>query len=221
MALERAKRLISTWALIFTTCAFICITVAFATPHWLERFPHKRMTRCFVRMGLWEFCFNDWTYYKDYLGKKYNGCWWIYHFEYRPVWNWLNPIWLLMVQIMMALAFTLHLFMIVLNVLYYVRWCPKEKENKYLKVTNIMMWIAATLISISVTIFGIKADVDRQWLPNPDSNFLSWSFGCAVLSGFFSIFSAMCMSVDYLRIREEEERLKRGAAYPVRANPKF
>jgi len=221
MALKRAKRLTSTWAFIFTVCAFICLCVAFATPHWLERFPHKRMTKCFIRMGLWEFCFNDWTYYKDYLGKKYNGCWWIYHFEYKPVWAWLNPVWLLMVQIMMALAFTLQLIITTLHTLVYVRWPTPEKEKKYLRNTYYMMWASAALISTSVTIFGIKADIDRQWLPNPDSNFLSWSFGCAVLSGFFSIFSAMCMSVDHVRIQEEEQKKNRGPAYAVQANPKF
>lgn len=91
MALKRAKRFIATFGLIFTISGFICLVVAFATPHWLQRFPHKRMSRVFVRMGLWEACFNDWTYYKDYLSKRYNGCWWIFHFEYRPVWGWLNP----------------------------------------------------------------------------------------------------------------------------------
>ncbi|XP_005107971.1 uncharacterized protein LOC101853410 [Aplysia californica] len=221
MAMQRAKRVIATAALTFTICAFICMVVAFATPHWLERFPHKRMTRVFVRMGLWEVCFDNWTYYKDYLGKQYNGCWWIFHFEYRPVWNWLNPKWLLAVQIMMSLGLILHMLTVVMNIMYYVRCCPKEKEKKYVMVSMVMMWLASAFISISVTIFGIKADIDRQWLPNPDSNFLSWSFGCAVLSGFFSIFSAMCLSVDHLRIKEEEERANRGPAYAVKPNPRF
>lgn len=91
MALTRTKRLVTIFGLVFTCLAFVCMVIAFSTPHWLERFPHKRNTRVFVRMGLWEACFNHWTYYKDYLGKQYNGCWWIFHFEYRPVWPWLNP----------------------------------------------------------------------------------------------------------------------------------
>ena len=101
----------------------------------------------------------------------------------RPVWSWLNPKWLLAVQCMMALGLTLHMFTVVVNVMYYVRAFSREKEKKYVRISQGMMWTAAMLISISVTIFGIKADIDRQWLPNPDSNFLSWSFGCAVLSG--------------------------------------
>ena len=93
------------------------------------------------------------------------------------------------------------------------------------QISYIQIWIlrpvSVLLIGISVTVFGIKADVDRQWIPNPDSNFLSWSFGCACLSGFFSIFSALCLTVDHMRITEEEERAARGPAYAVKPNPRF
>ena len=91
MALNRVKRLVTSFGVVFTLLAFMSMVVGFSSSHWLERYPHKRKTRVFVRMGLWEVCFNDWTYYKDYLGKQYNGCWWIFHFEYRTVWPWLNP----------------------------------------------------------------------------------------------------------------------------------
>ncbi|KAI8776886.1 hypothetical protein BgiMline_035150 [Biomphalaria glabrata] len=221
MALKRAKRFIANFGLAFTICAFLCLIVAFATPHWLERFPHKRMSKVFVRMGLWEACFNDWTYYKDYLSKHYNGCWWIFHFEYKPVWGWLNPPWFLAIQIMITLGLILQFVTVIMNIMYYVRCLPREKERKHVLSTSVMMWIAFFLIATSVTIFGIKADIDRQWLPNPDSNFLSWSFGFAALSGFFSIFAAMCLSTDYVRIREEEEKATQGPAYAVKATPRF
>lgn len=42
-------------------------------------------------MGLWEACFNHWTYFNDYNGKIYDGCWWIYSYEYRPIFHWINP----------------------------------------------------------------------------------------------------------------------------------
>ncbi|CAG5120397.1 unnamed protein product [Candidula unifasciata] len=221
MALKRAKRFIATFGLLFTICGFICMVVAFATPHWLERFPYKRMSKVFVRMGLWEVCFNDWTYYKDYLSKRYNGCWWIFHFEYRPVWGWLNPPWLLAVQIMITLGLMLYMVNVVMNIMYYVRCLPREKERKHVLTSACIMWAAFALIGTSVTIFGIKADIDRQWLPNPDSNFLSWSFGFACLSGFFAIFSAMCLTTDYMRIKEEETKANRGPAYAVKPNPRF
>ncbi|KAK7461543.1 hypothetical protein BaRGS_00038689 [Batillaria attramentaria] len=221
MALTRTKRLVTIFGLIFTCLAFVCMVVCFSTPHWLERFPHKRNTRVFVRMGLWEACFNDWTYYKDYLGKKYNGCWWIFHFEYRPVWPWLNPPWFLAIQIMMTLALILHMVTIVFNILYVVGCCPPRKERNYVRASSAMIFVAAAFITISSIMFGTKADIDRQWLPNPDSNFLSWSFGFCVLSGFFSIFAGMCLLADYLRIGFEEKKANRGPAYGVKPNPRF
>ncbi|PVD31869.1 hypothetical protein C0Q70_07293 [Pomacea canaliculata] len=221
MALTGTKRAITIFGLIFTCLAFVCMIVCFTTPHWLERFPYKRNTKVFVRLGLWEACFNDWQYYKDYLGKRYNGCWWIFHFEYRPVWPWLNPPWLLAVQIMMTLALMLHMTTIVFNILYFVGCCPPHKEQSYVRASWIMNFLAGAFITISSIIFAIKADTDRQWLPNPDSNYLSWSFGFCVLSGFFSLFAAICLLADYMRFRFEDEKNSRGPAYAVKANPKF
>jgi len=219
MALTRTKRLVTVFGLVFTCLAFACMVVAFSTPHWLERFPNKRNTRVFVRMGLWEACFNEWTFYKDYLSKRYNGCWWIFHYEYRPVWFWLNPPWFLAVQVLVTLALMLQMITIVFNICTFVGSCPKHKEQNYVLASSIMNWLAALFITISVSMFGYNADVNRQWLPNPDSNFLSWSFGFCILSGFFSIFAGMCLAADWMVAKEEEARLKRPAAYPASAKP--
>lgn len=43
------------------------------------------------QLGLWEACFNHWTYFNDYNGKIYDGCWWIYSYEYKPIFHWINP----------------------------------------------------------------------------------------------------------------------------------
>ncbi|XP_076456745.1 uncharacterized protein LOC143291047 [Babylonia areolata] len=221
MALTRTKRLVTTFGLIFTCLAFVCMVVAFSTPHWLERFPHKRNTKVFVRMGLWEVCFNDWTYYKDYLGKRYNGCWWIFHYEYRPVWHWINPPWFLGIQLMITVALILQMITIVFNICYFVGSCPPPKDRRYTAASSGMNFTAALLITISVCIFGYEADVDRQWLPNPDSNFMSWSFGFCILSGFFCIFAGMCLLADFLRIGEEAKREARQPAYTVKPNPRY
>lgn len=89
-ATHRVKSLVSLFGLIFTVITFVCFMIGFSSPNWIEHF-NKYTERQFVKMGLWEVCFKQWSYYKDYLGKKYNGCWWIFSFEYRPVWSWLNP----------------------------------------------------------------------------------------------------------------------------------
>ena len=62
---------------------------------------------------------------------------------------------------------------------------------------------------MSVTLFGIKSDVDRQWFPRPDQNFLSWAFAFVVISGFFLVFAAMCLTFDAIRIQGMDARIRR------------
>lgn len=68
-------------------------------------------------------------------------------------------------------------------------------------------------IAVSVIIFGVKSDTDRQWLSRPDQNYLSWSFGLAVVAGFLAIFSGMCLLVDSLRLSQIRRKTKAPPAY--------
>jgi len=86
----RVKQLL-TGAIVFSSLGLLLFVIGYATGHWLEaddRFIHHNS---FVRLGLWEACFDSWTYYKDYTGKSYNGCWWMFSYEYRPIYQYLNP----------------------------------------------------------------------------------------------------------------------------------
>lgn len=76
-------------ALGFSIVAFTFMVVSFASPYWVESFT-KADSR-FVKAGLWEFCFNDYTFWKDYNGKRYKGCWYIFSDQYRVIWEWLSP----------------------------------------------------------------------------------------------------------------------------------
>ena len=46
----------------------------------------------------------------------------------------------------------------------------------------------------------MKVDQDRDWLPHPDSTFLSWAYGFAILAGFFCLFAGMCMMTEFYRM---------------------
>lgn len=58
---------------------------------------------------------------------------------------------------------------------------------------------------ITVIVFGLAFYLDRQWLPNPYFNYLSWSYGLAVVSGFFSVFQSIA-HVTYVMIIHQEMR---------------
>lgn len=91
MARPKPQTMLSVFGVVFTVLEFISMVIAFASPNWVEYYNQHGRDRVFRKMGLWEACFDNWTYYKDYLGKTYNGCWWIFSFEYRYIWTWLNP----------------------------------------------------------------------------------------------------------------------------------
>ena len=77
--------------LVFCSSALLFLVIGFSTPHWLELDTNYITNSGFEKLGLWEACFNNFAYYKDYTGKIYNGCWWIFSYEYRPIWNYINP----------------------------------------------------------------------------------------------------------------------------------
>lgn len=53
-------------------------------------------------------------------------------------------------------------------------------------------------MAVSVTVFGTMMGEDRTWMPRPDIDSPSWSFGLAVVGGFFAIFAAIAMTVHTL-----------------------
>ena len=50
----------------------------------------------------------------------------------------------------------------------------------------------AFLVFLIALVFAEKSR-DETWMPRPWMNYLSWSFGLCVLSGFFSAFAGMCL----------------------------
>ena len=51
-------------------------------------------------------------------------------------------------------------------------------------------------------IFGIMSYYDYYWMPNPDLNYLSWSYGFAVLSAFFSFFAGIAQVAYTKHVRQ-------------------
>lgn len=53
-----------------------------------------------------------------------------------------------------------------------------------------LQFFAAFFSTIAVIVFGIRGD-DRDWMPGHEHNFLSWSFGLAVVGAFFAWMSTV------------------------------
>lgn len=198
------KQALAVSGTVLAVLATIVHILAFSTQHWLESFEQAKSR--FDRIGLWEACFNVFGYDRDQLGKQYDGCHWIYSYEYKPIFDWLNPRWFLSVQIIMTLALILN---IVTALRLVVGICGKWLSHKMALsqfIVSMTMFLSGALIAVAVSVFGVKSKIDRQWFPRPDQNYLSWSFGLAVVSGFFAVFSAMCLLFDSLRIKYDDKK---------------
>lgn len=75
--------------MFFVGASLVLMVVAFASPYWVESYEEFKAP--FIKLGLWEFCFNDYTFYKDYNGKRYLGCFYVFSPEIRPIWEWVSP----------------------------------------------------------------------------------------------------------------------------------
>ena len=54
-----------------------------------------------------------------------------------------------------------------------------------------------------LVLFGVEVYTDILWMPNMHLNYLSWSYGLAVVSAFFSVFATIALVNYTLIIRQE------------------
>nr|KAG5686680.1 hypothetical protein BaRGS_025999 [Batillaria attramentaria] len=115
---------------------------------------------------------------------------------------------------MMCLSMLQEVAAVILNVIYLIHCFSFEKEQFLVLIAAILNFISAFFCTISSIMFGVQVESDRQWLPQPDSNFLSWAYGFCILGALLALFSGMCALTDYFRLRVEKERDGVDRGYP-------
>ncbi|XP_029635854.1 uncharacterized protein LOC115211099 isoform X3 [Octopus sinensis] len=185
--IKDSKRRFYFSGIAFTLLALLFKIIGFSTSYWVNQSGEKPS-----RIGLWEVCYREYTP----LGAKkiFTGCWWLYSDSLSSVKEYVLPSWFISVQVMISLTFLLQGLVAVFLLCVLIHCCPIHVKPLILTLSSIVMFLCGLLITISLIVFGVKSE-DRQWMPRPDQNYLSWSFGICVLSGFFSLFSAMCLLV--------------------------
>jgi hypothetical protein len=76
--------------LVLSGFALLFLVIGFSTPNWLEQDTNYITQSRFEKLGLWKACFKNYVH-KAFPGKQFNGCWWIFSEEYRPIWSYINP----------------------------------------------------------------------------------------------------------------------------------
>ena len=199
--------------LIFYSSALLFLIIGFSTSHWLELDTKHITNSGFEKIGLWEACFNNFAYYKDYTGKTYNGCWWIFSYEYRPIWSYINPQWFLAIQMMLTITLVMEIAAVLFLITFLIKCCPGKDGDIPLFFLGGTGVLASAFTAFCTVLFGAKSVTDRQWIENPDKNFLSWSFGCVVFSGFLVLFGGMCVFVSGLQVKLENRYNKIATSY--------
>lgn len=84
---KASRRLIS--ASVISVISFVLLLIAFASPYWLSSYKYTYSP--FVRLGLWDFCFNNYRHPPYQYDEKFNGCHYIYSSKYQNIRDWLQP----------------------------------------------------------------------------------------------------------------------------------
>ncbi|PAA46176.1 hypothetical protein BOX15_Mlig004071g7 [Macrostomum lignano] len=210
------QQLVSGYARAALFCAvfsFVCVLLSFVTPFWLQSWP--RVHTPMDRLGLWEFCLDGLVHRLDPEMRSYFGCWWSFAPEFYPIRNYLMPPWFRFVQFCITFGLMLHIGALILCVIYVVR-CVNNPERRALlsQVLAYAMLFIGTLLGVGIIVFGSKC-LDPYWLPNPELNWPSWSFGLAVLSVIFCFFTA-CFMVPQVKL-DRELMIQREYAFPMSA----
>ncbi|XP_077561301.1 uncharacterized protein LOC144176052 isoform X2 [Haemaphysalis longicornis] len=192
--------------------AVVFVTVSFCTPYWLISDGLNPGVRKFRRLGLWEVCFDYFfeQYYRyDY---EFRGCRWIFDREYRILRPLLEPPFFVAVQVFFTIGFTLLLLACVLLLVMHI-CLPSARTHQVLKVVVALLVASAVCNTIAVIVFGARGD-GRDWMPDPDHNFLSWSFALGVIGAFCTYVAAVLFAVDSRRMaRKLGEQEQQQQAY--------
>ena len=185
--------------LVLSGFALLFLIIGFSTPNWLEQDTNYITQSRFEKLGLWNACFKNYVH-KAFPGKQFNGCWWIFSEEYSPIWSHINPPWFVGIQIMMTLTLIMEIMTVLIAILILIKCCP-GKSVIGLFILGGTAVVSGILTAISVIIFGAKSVTDDQWMESPEKNFVSWSFGCVVFSGFLILFAGVSLIVAALQAK--------------------
>ncbi|KAK9737035.1 PMP-22/EMP/MP20/Claudin tight junction [Popillia japonica] len=178
---------------ILTYIAGIFLIISFCSPYWVQSF-HDTFSD-FKHMGLWEYCFSNFRYPYYQFDKLFTGCHHVFSEEYYVIREWLLPPWLMAVQAFVTMSLLLSFSAQMIMALQLCRW-PLNFILKYEWILSAIDFICcattAVFLFFAVAVFG-GSHARRDWLMYPNFNYLSWSYGMAVLSFFFHAFAAISL----------------------------
>lgn len=197
------KRLLISSSLAFLSG--LIILISFSSPYWLESYPETFQS--FVRMGLWEFCFDDYRHPRYQRDHKFTGCHYLFGETFLLIREWLQPAWLMFVQAMMTLAFMCSLLSLIALAIILMRYFLKY-EWLFIATASALQGFTAGPIFLAICVFGARCQ-ERSWLLNPLYNHISWAYAFAVIAFFISVAVTVLLFLETKASRERKRRSHR------------
>ncbi|BFZ21156.1 hypothetical protein BsWGS_24195 [Bradybaena similaris] len=193
---------------ISVVCAVLaaCLMfIAFASPFWYKSW--TRVFSPFGNIGLWHICLNGYIKPRDPVMKSYVGCWWIHSTEFEEIANTIMPVWFRFMQAFSIIV----LFADILGAAFGLLYSSDGMQAKLYKnrprmfFINSGLMLGAGFLVLLIALVFAEMSRDSDWMPRPWMNYLSWSYGLCVLSGFLSTLSGMCYFVLGLVYKDKED----------------
>lgn len=175
--------------------SYLLLIISFGSPYWLASYSFTHSA--FKRLGLWDFCFQDYVHPAYQYDTRFSGCHWIYSPVYTNIRDWLQPGWFLFIQATITLGLcisTIGLSAVSLIFMHYLI----QYQLIILCLTLICHLATTMFIGFGLLTFYAKA-FDRNWILYPDYNYLAWAY-------YFALFSLIGNAISsYLYYKEVKE----------------
>lgn len=200
-------------ALVFFACALIFIS--FCSPNWLEK--DKRTPNQFIKIGLWEVCFDGYRHPKYQYDRIFTGCRWIFHRDMRIIREYLEPGWFVFVQVFMTFGFITIIASTAMSVAILLQ-CFRDRHILFFKGQAICLWTSFGFTAIAVVTFGVRGD-NRDWMPSPHFNHFSWSFALAVIACLAELTAGGLYWLQAQRMERRKRMMSQPIQYPPNGTP--
>lgn len=201
--LRLSQRLHYTAELAFVS--YILLIIAFASPYWLSSYDFT--SSAFKRLGLWDFCFQDYRHPSYQYDMKLNGCHWIYSSVYTSVRDWLRPPWFIFVQAIVTMALcvsTIGLSAISIIFMHFLI----QYQLVILLIAMVCHTFTTMLLGFAVATFYLKA-FEKSWIMYPEFNHVDWGFFLALFSLVGNGMSSYLYYLEVKLLKDKMLKLKR------------
>jgi len=207
---REGKRFVFEVGLVCNIGALITIFLSFVSPYWIISWP--RVYSPFRKIGLWEVCLEGMILEIDPTQKSYHGCWWILAPEFWRITRWLMPPWFVWTQVAVTFCLVAEMLVVGLLIFIYIRTGMTQRDEKtkrrkdpfvLINISAITTFVYGCVMGATVIMFGIMFKYDKNWFPNPELNYMSWSYGLAIVSTFFSVGASIGLFTYVGIIRQE------------------